>query len=200
MLFWDLTLGHPWVVYEGSEVRVASTPALCHVVECKGKVESPKPCTTILFPIPHSLFPSAKRYGDNFEQLIQDMVQDFPGYANRMIQRQRDLIKPNPLPSVITVGKPDFDPLPLPFEEEIPDNSRQVFLTSLERTYEGLRIVDRQVYYWLFLSETEQGWELVLLLSAVTDGERLLRLPESREAAISEAIRVWLRDYQFNQN
>jgi hypothetical protein len=73
-----------------------------------------------------------------------------------------------------------------------------VFLTSLERTYEGLRIVDREVYYWLFLTETEQGWELVLLLSAVTDGERLYRLPESREGAISEAVRIWLRDFQFN--
>ncbi|MDJ1178868.1 hypothetical protein PJF56_08340 [Roseofilum sp. BLCC_M91] len=138
---------------------------------------------------------STQSCGENFEVLIQEMVRDFTGYANRVIQRQRDRFEPYPIPSVITVGPPDFDPLPLPFGEEVPENSRQVFLTSLERIYQGLTIVDREVYYWLFFSETEQGWELVLLLSAMTDGERLYRLPENRETAISEAIRIWLRDY-----
>ncbi|MDJ1170242.1 hypothetical protein PMG71_12450 [Roseofilum sp. BLCC_M154] len=142
---------------------------------------------------------SIQSCGEDFEQLIEEMVRDFTGYANRVMQRHRDRFKPYPIPSVITVGKPDFDPLPLPFGAEIPENSRQVFLTALERTYQGLTIVDREVYYWLFLTETEGGWELVLLLSAVTDGERLVRLPESREGAIAEAVRLWLRDYQFSR-
>jgi len=142
---------------------------------------------------------STQSCGEDFEPLIEEMVRDFPGYANRSLQRHRDRFEPYPIPSVITVGKPDFEPLPLPFGEEIPENSRQVFLTSLERIYQGLTIVDREVYYWLFLTETDQGWELVLLLSAMADGERLVRLPEHREGAISEAVRLWLRDDQFNR-
>ncbi|MEG4494750.1 hypothetical protein [Microcoleus sp. D3_18_C4] len=137
----------------------------------------------------------------DLETLVDRLLQDLPSYANRVIVRSH--FSPNKntppgyaLPQIILAGRPEFEPLPLNFEDALPENASQVFITTLERQYRGGKPVEIEQYHWLFFTKTENGWELVKIVSRfsrVAD-VRPLSPPESEKSAIAEAIRLWLRD------
>ncbi|MEG5139162.1 MULTISPECIES: hypothetical protein [unclassified Microcoleus] len=152
---------------------------------------------------------NASRYGllarspcpADLEALVDRLLQDLPSYANRVIARSG--FAPNNSRAIdyvqrqiILAGRPEFEPLPLNFEEALPENASQVFITTLERQYREGKRVEIQQYHWLFLAKTEKGWELVKIVSrfgTVAD-VRALSPPESEKSAIAKAIRLWLRD------
>jgi hypothetical protein len=137
----------------------------------------------------------------DLETLVDRLLQDLPSYANRVIVRSR--FSPNANtppgyvpPQIILAGRPEFEPLPLSSEDAIPENARQVFITTLERHYRGGKPVEIQQYHWLFLTKTAKGWELAKIASRFGTAAdiRPLLPPEGDRSAIAEAIRLWLRD------
>jgi hypothetical protein len=137
----------------------------------------------------------------DLEALVDRLLQDLPSYANRVIVRSG--FSPNNsraigyIPNqIILAGRPEFEPLPLNFEDALPENASQVFITTLERQYRGGKRVQIQQYHWLFLTKSEKGWELVKIVSRFgTEADvRPLSPAESDRSAIAEAIRLWLRD------
>ncbi|MEO6860091.1 MAG: hypothetical protein ABI180_00875 [Microcoleus sp.] len=152
---------------------------------------------------------NASRYGllarspcpADLEALVDRLLQDLPSYANRVIARSTKASNNSRaigyVPrQIILAGRPEFEPLPLNFEDALPKNASQVFITTLEWQYREGKRVEIQQYHWLFLAKTEKGWELVKIVSrfgTVAD-VRPLSPPESEKSAIAEAIRLWLRD------
>ncbi len=136
----------------------------------------------------------------DLETLVDLLLQDLPSYANRVIVRSH--FSPNTntppgyaLPQIILAGRPEFEPLPLNFEDALPENASQVFITTLERQYRGGKRVEIQQYHWLFLTKTENGWELAKLVSRFgTAADIHPLLSQDSESEIAEAIRLWLRD------
>ena len=169
------------------------------------------PTLAVNFITNHTNSINASRYGllvrspcpADLETLVDRLLQDLPSYANRVIVRSG--FSPNTktppgyaLPQIILAGRPEFEPLPLNFEDALPDNASQVFITTLERQYRGEKRVEIQQYHWLFLSKTENGWELVKIVSrygTVADVRPLFG-QDSDKSEIAEAIRLWLRDCQ----
>ncbi|MEG4814123.1 hypothetical protein [Microcoleus sp. K5-D4] len=151
---------------------------------------------------------NASRYGllvrspcpAELETLVERLLQDLPSYANRVIVRSH--FSPNKntppgyaLPQIILAGRPEFEPLPLNFEDALPDNASQVFITTLERQYRGGQRVEIQQYHWLFLTKTEKGWELVKIVSRFGNAANIRTLLSQDSASeLGEAIRLWLRD------
>ena len=139
----------------------------------------------------------------DLETLVDRLLQDLPSYANRVIVRSHFSPNTNTAPGyvprqIILAGRPEFEPLPLNFEDALPENTSQVFITTLERQYRGEKRVEIQQYHWLFLSKTENGWELVKIVSrygSVADVRPLFG-QDSDQSEIAEAIRLWLRDCQ----
>jgi hypothetical protein len=133
--------------------------------------------------------------------LTDRLLLDLPSYANRVLQRVR---KPNEnfgkSTYVILAGNPEFKPIPLTsrqYAPALPDDSKQVFFTTLERQYSHDRIVKRQNYHWLFLAQAEDGWRLVTIYTQFgsSSGEKPPTPPqETSDGAIGQAIRLWLRD------
>ncbi|MEG5018661.1 MULTISPECIES: hypothetical protein [unclassified Microcoleus] len=136
----------------------------------------------------------------DLETLVDRLLQDLPSYANRVIVRSH--FSPNTntppgyaLPQIILAGRPEFEPLPLNFEDALPENASQVFITTLERQYRGEKRVEIQQYHWLFLTKTENGWELAKLVSRFGNAADIRPLlSQDSESEIAEAIRLWLRD------
>ena len=169
------------------------------------------PTLAVNFITNHTNSINASRYGllvrspcpADLETLVDRLLQDLPSYANRVIVRSG--FSPNTktppgyaLPQIILAGRPEFEPLPLNFEDALPENASQVFITTLERQYRGEKRVEIQQYHWLFLSKTENGWELVKIVSrygTVADVRPLFG-QDSDKSEIAEAIRLWLRDCQ----
>ncbi len=139
----------------------------------------------------------------DLETLVDRLLQDLPSYANRVIVRSH--FSPNTntppgyaLPQIIVAGRPEFEPLPLNSGDALPENASQVFITTLERQYRGEKPVEIEQYHWLFFTKTENGWELVKIVSrydTVAAVSPLLR-PQGEKSEIAEAIRLWLRDCQ----
>ncbi len=138
----------------------------------------------------------------DLETLVDRLLPDLPSYANRVIVRAH--FSPNTntppgyaLPQIILAGRPEFEPLPLNFEDALPENASQVFITTLERQYRGGQRVEIQQYHWLFLTKTENGWELVKIVSRFGTAANIRPLlNQDNESEIGEAIRLWLRDCQ----
>lgn len=105
------------------------------------------------------------------EPLIEEMLKDLPGYANRVIIRSRfPSTTPTLSPYVLLAGKPNYTPLPLQvrqFETKLPDQTEQVFFTTLEREYTNQGAQDRQNYHWLFLTSVEGNRKLVMLYTQI---------------------------------
>ncbi|MBC6474990.1 MAG: hypothetical protein GDA48_21110 [Hormoscilla sp. GM102CHS1] len=132
------------------------------------------------------------------EPLMDKMLADLPGYANRVMQRNRNGGDSFRASNVILAGRAEFEPLPLGPGKPIPEDPRQVFITTLERTYSrDDRVLEIQHFHWLFLTKTQDGWHLALMFSSI-DGARDGRPPslprENSQGAIAQAIRNWLRD------
>jgi hypothetical protein len=153
----------------------------------------------------HSLLARSPCPAD-LETLVDRLLQDLPSYANRVIVRSH--FSPNTntppdyaLPQIILAGRPEFEPLPLNFEDALPENASQVFITTLERQYRGEQRVEIQQYHWLFFMKTANGWELAKIVSRFgTAADIRPLLGQDSESEIAEAIRLWLRDCQAKNN
>jgi hypothetical protein len=140
----------------------------------------------------------------DLKTLIELMLPDLPGYANRVIQRSRSVVSPsspvNLTSYVIVTGRAEFEPIPLKNKQYTPfaaDSTEQVFFTTLDRQYSRDRATDLQNFYWLFLTPTESGWRLVNLysqLASLHSGDPPLPSQEVSNGIIGQAIRLWLRD------
>lgn len=134
--------------------------------------------------------------------LVDRLLPDLPSYANRIIVRSR--FSPNTntppgyaLPQIILAGRPEFEPLLLNSEDAIPENSTQVFITTLERQYHQGKAVNVQQYHWLFFTQTQKGWELAKIVSRFGNAADIRPfLSLNSESEFAEAIRLWLRDCQ----
>lgn len=142
---------------------------------------------------------------EDLETLISLLIRDLPSYANRVIQRSRRLDRTvDDFSYVIVAGRPEFDPLTLGPGEYIPapatsdlESPQQVFLTTLERQYQGDKIIEFQNFHWLFLTETVSGWRLAMIFTRIgsAGGTRPPTPPrESSNGVIGQAVSTWLRD------
>lgn len=146
------------------------------------------------------------------EEVVPLLLRDLPGYVNRVAMRSRHR---SPMPvgasaqvpvllegsSAILASRPEFTPLPVGSSEySSPEdkNLHQVFFTVLERRYGRNRIVEFQHYHWLFLAETERGWQVALLFSRLgtfpASQQPLTPPRDATQSVTAEAIRLWLRD------
>jgi hypothetical protein len=135
------------------------------------------------------------------EDLTTALVRDLPGYANRLIQRRRKRTDPV-YSSIVNVSAPDFTPLEVTSREYPPQfpqaAPKQLFITTLERQYTGIRSAQLQQFHWLFMVQTKLGWRLVNIYSS-TGGSPRQNTPvsppvESSNTAVAEGIRLWLND------
>ncbi|MBW4468502.1 MAG: hypothetical protein KME07_24005 [Pegethrix bostrychoides GSE-TBD4-15B] len=145
------------------------------------------------------------------EALMPLLLRDLPSYANRVSQRaypdrfRATAADPAVIPGyLLLAGNPDYRPLSLaggeyrsPSETEVP----QVFFTTLERQYFSDQAFELQHYHWLFLTPTQTGWQLVLMLSSIGNQRKGAQADEppspprdSSQGVIAQAIRLWLRD------
>ena len=140
---------------------------------------------------------------NRLETLISLLLRDLPSYANRVSQRAyltayRSIDSPG---YVLLAARPEYEPLPLGPDESNPapidNNVSQVFFTTLEREYVDHRVVTLQHYHWLFLTQTNQGWRLVLMRSAIGDApanDPPTPPRDSSHGVIAQAVRLWLLD------
>ncbi len=139
------------------------------------------------------------------EPMVQAMVRDLPGYANRIAVRSRLGTTRSPRNSVILAGRPEFAPLPLNSDASgtrgrdrpVDPTLKQAFVTTLEREIVGGKAINIQQFHWLFLTRNPQGWQLVLMFTRI--GTTIPNQPitpptESREGVIGQAVQLWLRD------
>ncbi|NES22000.1 MAG: hypothetical protein F6K41_24530 [Symploca sp. SIO3E6] len=148
---------------------------------------------------------ATKACPDDVETLASLMVEDLANYANRIIQRNRRLDEAaDNSRYIILAGNPEFEPLSLGpgqynpkvtlTEEEQP---KQVFLTTLERQYIGVKALDAQSFHWLFLSQTTDGWRLAMMFTQIGSSSREsspMPPQESSNWIIGQAVKLWLRD------
>ena len=163
---------------------------------------------SLSLPLPFNRTKKVASCPQDLESLIDKLLVDLPGYANRVRARSRPLSNPtksNDSVNIIVAGNPEFEPLPLSALSEsvtIPENSRQVFITTLARVYQNNQALDYQEYHWLFFSQNSQNWQLIKMYSfRKNTSENKQTYPiESSEGFIAEAIRLWLRDCQTKSN
>lgn len=141
----------------------------------------------------------------DLKTLTDWMLKDLPSYANRVIQRTRKPRQSADLFSyVIIAGKPEFEPLKLSqrqYTPIFPDSSQQVFFTTLERQYSSSQAVVIQNYHWLFLTQTESGWRLVMVFTQLghpNQSQPPSPPKETSDGVIGQAVRLWLRDCRAN--
>ncbi len=139
------------------------------------------------------------------ETLTALLIRDLPSYANRVIQRSRNLHRTvDNFSYVLVAGNPEFEPLTLGPGQYTSAAStadlappQQVFLTTLERAYRGGRALESQHYHWLFLTQTPDGWRLVMMFSRIgssSQGRPPTPPRESSNGVIGQAVSTWLRD------
>lgn len=136
----------------------------------------------------------------DIQALAQLMVEYLPGYINRVRSRQQVLSREAGIVSyTIVAGRVELEPLPvsaIQYNSISPQTPEQVFFTTLEREYTDNRIKTLQNYHWLFLTQTEAGWRLVLMYTRFGTPTDRPPLPpqESSETAVGQAVQLWLRD------
>lgn len=140
------------------------------------------------------------------EILTTQLLRDLPSYANRVTQRARNLKRAVDVYSyVLVAGKPEFTPLPLNpsgFSSDkltTSEGVEQVFFTTLERQYIKGKAVQLQLFHWLFLTKTTNGWQVVMMFSQT--GYYPANKPptpprDSTNGVIAQAVNLWLRDCQ----
>ncbi len=145
----------------------------------------------------------------SLETLTTQLMLDLPSYANRSIQRARSLKRSvDTFSYILAAGKPEFQSLPLnpgiddgdKYEAE---GVKQVFFTTLERTYINKKAVELQEFHRLFLTKTNTGWTVVMMFTQ--DGSYPVKPPiapprNSSNGAIAQGVKLWLRDCQAIDN
>lgn len=134
-------------------------------------------------------------------ELIPPLMDALPSYTNRVTQRSRS--GNIPLQTyVLIAGNADFDPLPLvqqQWRSVVPDTTKQIFFTTMERSYTDQRAIATQNFYWAFFVETDQGWQLALLyqqLGGFSKNQPTSPRRDASNGAIAQGIKLWLRDCQ----
>lgn len=138
------------------------------------------------------------------QPLTQTLLRDLPSYINRLYLRTVGQRADNALSYALIASQPELTPLPIGSAEYSPpqdENLHQVFFTVLERQYSDHRSTELQHYHWLFLAQTQTGWQVALMFSRLgaypADRTRVLTPPrDSSQSLTAQAIRTWLRDCQ----
>ena len=143
---------------------------------------------------------------ENIEQLTSLLLEDLPNYSNRVIQRtQRENRKAGNRNFIITAGRAEFEPLNLPRIQYNPIDERepeQIFFTVLERQYSNNKITNIQTYHWLFLTQTDLGWQPVMMFSRFGNSKALKPPTPPRETTngiIGRGVQLWLKDCNANR-
>ena len=138
---------------------------------------------------------------EDLQQLTASLLKDLPGYSNRVIQRtQRANRQAGIRNFIIAAGKREFEPLDLPRIQynRIDDrNPEQIFFTVLERQYNNGKVSNIQTYHWLFLTQTNNGWQPVMMFSRFgnSDSSQPPAPPkETTNGIIGQGVQLWLRD------
>ncbi|NEQ43319.1 MAG: hypothetical protein F6K00_07065 [Leptolyngbya sp. SIOISBB] len=139
---------------------------------------------------------------DDLESLTAGLLRDLPSYANRVARRTLGATPDDTdFGTVLLAGRAEFEPLPLEtlaFEPVGNDAAQQVFFTTLERQYQDTEVIMLELYHWLFLVPTTDGWRLTLMFSRLAGAEQVTRPPtppqESSDGITGQAVRLWLRD------
>ncbi|MDJ0729658.1 MAG: hypothetical protein QNJ33_06660 [Crocosphaera sp.] len=158
--------------------------------------------TVVTIPSPIQASPKrGESCPSELKTLMTWMLEDLPGYSNRVTQRARQSDRTIDIYNyIVLAGNPEFTPLPLThlqYEPVLSDETKQVFFTTLERQYTKTEVILLQNYYWLFLTPSSDGWRLVLLFSQLADLEEDdLPLPpqDAMNGAIGQGIQLWLKD------
>lgn len=138
----------------------------------------------------------------NLRQLTSLLLKDLPDYSNRVIQRTQRANRAAGIRNyIITASQEEFEPLNLPRIQYNPiehQEPEQVFFTVLERQYNNKEIVDIQTYHWLFLTQTRDGWRMVMMFSSFGNSRPDNNPPapprESTDGIIGQGVQLWLRD------
>lgn len=134
--------------------------------------------------------PPADSCPAHLQELVAGLVKGLPSYANRAYIRAG-----LPQTYMILVAKPEFDPLPTGSEQ--PTDLKQVFITTLGRTWSNNKATELQQYHQLFLTYGATGWQLATMYSMTgsypTSGPPTSPM-ETSEGSLGEAIRSWLTD------
>jgi hypothetical protein len=141
----------------------------------------------------------------DLETLTALLLRDLPSYANRVIQQSRRLNRTATSSTyVLLAGRPEFEPLTLgpgeytsPNAGADPEPPQQMFFTTLERQYLSGKASEIQLYHWLFLTRTSDGWRLAIMFSQI--GSSAPNRPptpprESSKGIVGQAVSRWLRD------
>jgi hypothetical protein len=142
---------------------------------------------------------------NDIETLLAGLLRDLPGYANRVATRSLGISEEMAgFGTVLIAGRAEFEPLDIDartFDGEptiTAEDIQQVFFTTLERQYTPDDFVNLEQYHWLFLTQGEDGWRMVLLFSRTAPNEATVRPPtpprENSDGIIGQAVRLWLRD------
>ena len=138
---------------------------------------------------------------DDVKELTTLLLKDLPSYSNRVIQRTQDLNQAAGIENyIITASEAEFEPLPLPRLQYNPIDDKdpeQVFFSVFERQYIDGKIVEIQTYHWLFLTQTDSGWRIVMMFSRFGNDNKY-RPPtppkETTDGIIGQGVQLWLRD------
>lgn len=133
------------------------------------------------------------------------LLKDIPSYANRIMQRARQINKNMSYNYVVVAGRPEFEPLPLnlgpsQYPSLFSESTEQIFFTTLERGYSNNKPITMQLYYWLILAPTDKGWELLTIFTRIgspVPGQPPLPPKEVSQGIMGQAISLWLRDCQL---
>jgi len=119
----------------------------------------------------------------DFPSLSQSLAKDLPDYLNRTYIRLR--IKRE----VMTISRPELEPLPIAPDQILDRLPQQIFLSMLER--QTGKVETSQRAYWLFVVPTSNGWRLSMAFMRIGQAPPV----DVSDAAIAEATNKWLRDY-----
>ncbi|MBW4551819.1 MAG: hypothetical protein KME35_12020 [Aphanocapsa sp. GSE-SYN-MK-11-07L] len=134
--------------------------------------------------------PPAASCPAGLQDLTAGLIKGLPSYANRAYIRAglRQTY-------MILAAKPEFEPLPTGSEDSA--DLKQVFITTLGRTWVNDKATDLQQYHQLFLTRSPTGWQLATMYSMTgpypASGPPTSPL-ETSEGSLGEAIRSWLQD------
>lgn len=140
----------------------------------------------------------------SLQSLMPTLLRDLPSYANRVNQRAYTDHRTTEVPGyVLIAGRPEYEPLPLANNTLTSTQAdvQQVFFTTLERQYLSGQAFRLQHHHWLFLTQTQNGWRFVLMLSSIGNAASSTAADEpptppqdSSQGVIAQAVRIWLRD------
>jgi hypothetical protein len=141
----------------------------------------------------------------DLETLTSWLLRDLPSYANRVMQRSRRLSRTvDSFSYVVVAGRPEFEPLSLGPGQYTPadpatevEPPQQVFFTTLERQYRSGKAINTQLYHWVFLTQTPDGWRLAMMFSRIgssSAGRPPTPPRESSNGVVGQGVSTWLRD------